>query len=125
MRTLFLLFWFLSGVSYAQTVIQLRMKVERVPMNHYDTITYEVRDVLMVDEDKYLSIYTGLDTLVLKLTKPSQRYDVYIDILHDDQVYFIIREKGNMGFYLGIIPIPPYTRKVWGISLMTLDGKRE
>ena len=122
--TIVLVIWFLSFAASAQTVLKLHMKIERVPMNHYDTVTVDFRDILMVYDDIYFCVYTGYHTLILEDMKLNRAYPVYKDILHDEQVYYIVREKAPDGFYIGITPVPPYTRKVWGISLMTKNENR-
>lgn len=120
MKTIFTLISFLFlGELYGQTAYKLDVQLERIPVNHHKSPSSEITKVLLVTEDKYLGIYTGLDTLVLEKVKQVSTVYVYIDKLHDDQQYSVMMVK-DVGFILFVTPIKPYKRELWSLTIASL-----
>lgn len=124
MKTFIFIFWFILSIhAYGQSVYKIRMTLERVPINHTFPVVKEQKTILIVTEGKYFGLYTGYDTLYLEATKPLSRdyVSIYRDVLHDNQLYYIIKVKTDLGFSIFLVPIKPYLRpRLWGISLMSI-----
>jgi len=111
----------IASTTYGQSVYNILLRVERVPINHSSPKTFEVKEVLIVMDNRQLGIFTGQDTLILvQERKHSPTVIVYSDI-RDGQRYYIVNNRVKSGFSLFIAPLPPYKRpKLWGISLMSI-----
>lgn len=122
MKTIFTLIWFLTSlVSYSQrSTYKMDMVLERVPTSHPGVKLTETRNILMVFEGDYFGIYTGHDTLILKLVKPLGDVDVYKDVMHNNQEYYVRKLQANSGFSVFIVPIKPYKRKLWSINISNI-----
>lgn len=73
--------------------------------------------VLLVFEGENIGYYDGIDTLYL--VKLNFLDHVYKDILHQDQKYYTVHVVEKSGFFLSILPLAPYRRKVHGILLQS------
>ena len=98
------------------------MNLERVAITHVEPTLRETREILIVSHgEEYFGLFTGYDTLELQRVKHFQLYDVYIDIRHDNQLYYIVRKQNSKGqFGIFIAPLKPYKRKLWGINLSNI-----
>lgn len=125
MRTIFILFWFVSLSAYSQTSFKWDLIVDRIPINHHGERSHQIENVIIVVDKGFFGLLTKSDTLALNEepykgpVKPYVDFAVYTNM--DGQKYYVVRKKSKRGFVISIAPIRPFIDKpLWGITLMSI-----
>jgi len=111
-----LAFILLSNLCLGQPLL-ITVKITKIPTNLVDSVQHSTERVMIVFEKGNLGFITWEDTLALIPVAQ----DVFIDILHQDQAYyltFVQDIKGNFAFFLA--PLKPYRRKLYSIIIKSL-----